>query len=616
MPNTLFSSLGTSPAVVLEALYSGPNGDCVSRYQQLYVITSDNNQKSIEALNNALEQWSDAPDIYEIEVIHGFGKLQGQSDHDLFQEEVYSFFLKHGYPDIQETGSDTALPDICISGGYKSMSSAMHHAAHILGARRVYHVFADPYPKMELTDRPRFPDTISEITEGYRTGQIRVVEMGAEPGRLSVLREITALRLAENKSAFIRQQFKQLDQLHGRIEAIHTLPFPALARLDEDLLKQLGLPAANWLNTRLFETMPKIELHCHMGGFATHGQLLEKVKAARKYPISDNAQQTEPKLPEGWPEPQEAIALNDYRALGDATGSNLLKDPGCLEMHLCLLYQHLQQQRVVYAEIRCSPNNYAAHGRTPWQVLEHMKSVFDNCLKRAKEKGEWQVQINLIIIVTRNQGGDLSSISRHLALAVSAFNPEASHSSCQVVGVDLAGFENKDTRPMYFETDFNLAHRTGLAVTVHAGENDDVESVWQAVFRLKARRLGHALNLLDAPDLLRAVADRKIGVEMCPYANLQIKGFNPMPGQPVYPLKEYLDKGVLVTVNTDNIGISAAGLSENLRLLTRMNPELSMLDIIRLQANALEVAFTGRPQYRELYDQTARLMQQAVLNSA
>src|SRR5690606_34186178 len=101
-------------------------------------------------------------------------------------------------------------------------------------------------------------------------------------------------------------------------------------------------------------------------------------------------------------------------------------------------------------------------------------------------------------------------------------------SQCRVVGVDLAGFENEETRAHYYRDEFTAAHRCGLAVTVHAGENDDAEAIWRAVYDLSARRLGHALELLSAPDLLRSIAERGVTVEMCPYANYQIKGYRPM----------------------------------------------------------------------------------------
>ena len=163
---------------------------------------------------------------------------------------------------------------------------------------------------------------------------------------------------------------------------------------------------------------------------------------------------------------------------------------------------------------------------------------------------------------------------------------------CTVVGVDLAGFESKETRAGYFAADFIGVHRCGLAVTAHAGENDLVEGIWQAVFQLNTRRLGHALHLLDSPDLMRSVVDRKIGIEMCPFANYQIRGFVPMKNINVnYPLMNYLKMGALVSVNTDNIGISNANISDNYLFLSELCPDISRMDVLQLIRNAIETAF-------------------------
>lgn len=290
--------------------------------------------------------------------------------------------------------------------------------------------------------------------------------------------------------------------------------------------------------------------------------------------------------------------------LGDANGSKLLKDPGCLQRQIELLYQHLLDQNVTYAEIRCSPNNYAdpndsTHPRSAWDVLTEIRMTFQKCMNSALTADEKpRCAVNLLIIATRKDAGDRSDISRHLALAITA----AQHwtSGCRVVGVDLAGFEHRETRAELFEADFTGVHRVGLSVTCHAGENDDAEGIWQAVFKLNAQRLGHALHLRNAPDLLRAVADRGLGIEMCPFANLQIHGFAPMAEKPAYPLLAYLNAGVRVSVNTDNIGISDASLSDNLLRLGTLCPGITRLDLLRLQRNALDTAFISPKEKIEL----------------
>ncbi len=218
--------------------------------------------------------------------------------------------------------------------------------------------------------------------------------------------------------------------------------------------------------------------------------------------------------------------------------------------------------------------------------------------------------VNLIIIGTRQASGDYrASITRHLSLAVTAAEHWRDDSGCQVVGVDLAGFEDRETRAHYFREEFTAVHRCGLALTVHAGENDDSEGIWRAVFDRNARRLGHALSLRNAPELLRSAADRGIAIEMCPYANLQIRGF-PLEvfaaeaaSAARYPLLDYLRGGLRVTVNTDNIGISEASLSQNLILAARLCPALTRLEVIRLQRHALDAAFISPRRRASLHHQ-------------
>lgn len=122
------------------------------------------------------------------------------------------------------------------------------------------------------------------------------------------------------------------------------------------------------------------------------------------------------------------------------------------------------------------------------------------------------------------------------------------------------------------------------------------------VFNLNARRLGHALSLRKSPDLICSIAERQITIEMCPYANYQINGY------PLYlngfkhnenelsPLKYYLDSGIKVTVNTDNIGISSASLIDNFMLLYRLNPSITRKEILCIIRNSVEGAFLSTKQ--------------------
>ena len=606
MSATLFISLGTSPAIVPESFFL-PG----VTFQAVHVLTTE---KPDVCLVQQFFQTHATNTRYTISRVKDFTDFTSETDHFRFEEVLYRWILHYQVPLEHRY--------ICLSGGFKTMSAAMQKAAAVLGAAEVFHVLADNCCQTP-DGKTRPPSTLEEILSARDQGHLHFIRLGPESGwpqfqkispdpfpLLIEPAENAILRISAPDHGFrdhLRQIVERSHNVAGAWDKLPSLPFPQLATLSAAQLNWLEQPLDSKNDRDWVHRLPKIELHCHLGGFASQGELLDQVRAAASQP----KQLPEPKPlspPPGWPLPDQPIGLEAYMQLGNNTGSALLRDPGCLRKHCQLLYQTLVDDHVLYAEIRCSPNNYTSEDRSAWDVLSNIRSHFQACMD-ASAKGSGSTpacHINLLIIATRKHSGDRSDISRHLALAIAAADHWRDPATCRVVGVDLAGFEHKDTRAALFATDFEAVHRVGLAVTVHAGENDDAEGIWQAVFKLNARRLGHALHLTQAPDLLRAVADRSISVEMCPYANYQIKGFplDPANSSPSnYPLLHYLRAGIPVTVNTDNLGISAATLSDNLLLAARLCPGLSRLDVLHLQRHALDAAFVSPQHKKQLTDQ-------------
>jgi adenosine deaminase len=127
--------------------------------------------------------------------------------------------------------------------------------------------------------------------------------------------------------------------------------------------------------------------------------------------------------------------------------------------------------------------------------------------------------------------------------------------------------------------------------------------------------------LEEAPDLKRAIIERNIGIEMCPYANYQIKGFAPMKNdqkEPLneYPLLKYLRAGVKASVNTDNIGISQAGLTDNFLFLTELCLGITRLEVLQLIKNGLDTAFITFEERQALLDQMEDLILKATLSQS
>lgn len=602
MKNILLISIGSQSFVLPEAL-AVPS---VS-FDEVHVLTTD--QPLLFKDRDVIGEWKEITkyvrEKWDIPVTWSIIKdlpiIQSGNDHRVWTEVLYRWAAEK-----YEVNNKIYY---CLSGGTKTMPASCQQVANLYGAEEVYHVLVYPPPK-----------SITEVENVIQNNQIEYVSLGGESGWTYLIEYASRLGLnyepfslegfayvippAEMKMInYVRDSqasFRQYVSGHQEL----VLPFTSLMMLPRKKMEWLHEPLRSE-DRKWVEQLPKIDLHTHLGGFATKGPLLEMVRASADNPDNlKNIDQSIYPRDINWPLPEGNISLTEYMRAGDNTGSTLLKDLGCLRKHIQLMYSHFIQQNVCYVEVRCSPYNYAkGTDHSAQDVLDLILETFN----AEMEKHDFQCLVKILIIATRKDKGDLSDISKHLSLAVTSyFNNQADQDSsyCSVVGVDLAGYEFEKTRAEYFEHDFSAVHRCGLAVTAHAGENDDAEGIWQAVYKIHSRRIGHGLRLLEAPDLLRSIVERGIGIEMCPYANYQIVGFAPMKGKTKmnYPLREYLDQNVKVSVNTDNIGISEASLTDNFLLLTQLCPGITRLEVLKLIMNSVEISFAGKTLQNHLIE--------------
>ena len=88
----------------------------------------------------------------------------------------------------------------------------------------------------------------------------------------------------------------------------------------------------------------------------------------------------------------------------------------------------------------------------------------------------------------------------------------------------------------------------GSAVTIHAGEAAGAESV-ECALNFQAVRIGHGVRCTENPLVMQELADRGVVLELCPTSNLNTKIYETIGD---YPIQQLMNKGIRVTVNTDN----------------------------------------------------------------
>ncbi|MBN2383189.1 adenosine deaminase family protein [bacterium] len=154
----------------------------------------------------------------------------------------------------------------------------------------------------------------------------------------------------------------------------------------------------------------------------------------------------------------------------------------------------------------------------------------------------------------------------------------------EISGVDLHGWEDRDDLKNNLPF-FNLAKEHNWKVKVHAGELAGPENVRYAVEQLGIRHIAHGIRAADDDDLLGFLSDNAIVLELCPSSNLFLKVFESIES---YPIQKLMNKGVKVTLNTDDPMIFNCTLLEQYRLSSQAG--LSPLDLATCSLNGFEAS--------------------------
>ena len=163
--------------------------------------------------------------------------------------------------------------------------------------------------------------------------------------------------------------------------------------------------------------------------------------------------------------------------------------------------------------------------------------------------------------------------------------------------LDLAGDEANFPGELFVEH-FYRARERGLQITVHAGESAGPESIWQAINDLGAKRIGHAVRAIEDENLMTTMAEREIGIETSLTSNIQT---STIADYASHPLRMFLERGLLATINTDDPGISGIDLHYEYQVAA---PAVGLTtdQIHQAQYNALQIAFLSTEEKQALLE--------------
>ena len=128
-----------------------------------------------------------------------------------------------------------------------------------------------------------------------------------------------------------------------------------------------------------------------------------------------------------------------------------------------------------------------------------------------------------------------------------------------IIGIGLDAAE-RDNPPSKFEIVYDRARDMGLKLLAHAGEEGPAAYVREALDVLKVDRIDHGNSALDDDDLVARLVDEGKVLTVCPISNVKLAGVDVMTN---HPLKTMLDKGLAVTVNSDDPAYFGGYINDN-----------------------------------------------------
>lgn len=322
---------------------------------------------------------------------------------------------------------------------------------------------------------------------------------------------------------------------------------------------------------------PKAELHCHLDGSLRLSTMLELAEKQGKTHLlpADN----EDDLQRILRQIDDAETLEEYLAWFGYS-IPLMQSADALYRIAYELAEDNAAENVRYLEVRYGPILHTEEGLSLDQVNDAVLAGLRDA------EADFGIRTGVIVCGLRDRYESASLAQAELA---------ARYRGRGVVAFDLAGGEAGNPPEMHGAA-FYHARKHLLAITLHAGESYGPASIRQALFKCGAHRIGHGVTLGEDPDLLRYVVDHQIPLEMCPTSNVQT---HVVAGYESHPIREYVEAGVAVTVNTDNRLFSHTTVTDELWLVhTRCGVSAAALREIAL--NGFRHAFLPWEEKRAL----------------
>jgi adenosine deaminase len=318
----------------------------------------------------------------------------------------------------------------------------------------------------------------------------------------------------------------------------------------------MSVVTSDWLNT-----LPKVELHLHLEGSLEPELMFELAHRNNIDLPFETVEQVRCAY--------QFNNLQDFLDIYYQAANVLQVEQDFYDLVWAYLLK-CRQQNVVHVEPFFDPQTHTARD-VPFEIVI-------NGISRALKDGESQLGITSKLIMC---------FLRHLT-EENAFETLrcAEPFLDQVVAVGLDSSE-RGHPPEKFSRVFARARELGLLTVAHAGEEGPAEYVWTAINALKVSRVDHGVRSIEDDELMMHLVETQMPLTVCPLSNTKLRVFDEMSK---HNILEMLEKGVCVTVNSDDPAYFGGYMTENFVALSQ---ELGMTDAQakQLVINSIDASF-------------------------
>ncbi len=322
--------------------------------------------------------------------------------------------------------------------------------------------------------------------------------------------------------------------------------------------------------TAFIEGLPKAELHLHIEG-ALEPELMFEI--ARRNTIE---------LPcasvEGLRAAYHFRNLQDFLDIYYRGVEVLVTEQDFYDLTWAYL-EKAREQNVLHTEIFFDPQAHTGRGVPFARVIDGLhRALLDG-------RDKLGISSKIIMCLLRHLDQDDAMETLDQALAYKD----------RIVAVGLDSSETGHP-PSKFKEVFDRAREEGFLAVAHAGEEGPAAYVWEAVDVLHVARIDHGNRSLDDDALVRHLAQTQMPLTVCPLSNVKLRVVKDLKS---HPLREMLEKNLLVTVNSDDPAYFGGYLNENYQAVQQALG-LTKGQLYGLARNSFRASFLGPPEKEAL----------------